>query len=68
MGELDVGRENCLEDKLIVDNKDEAKEWDAVINDCRNCKHGHFNDYWEMHFCYNTDKCVDWNLWEPVSV
>ena len=28
-----MDKENYLEDKLIADNKNEAKEWDAVIND-----------------------------------
>ena len=40
-------------------------EPEQAVKDCRNCKHGEYNDYWETHFCYNPNACTEWNLWEP---
>lgn len=37
---------------------------EQAIKDCRNCKHGRYNDYHQTMFCYNSDDCTDWNLWE----
>ena len=41
---------------------------ERAIKDCRNCKHGNYNDHWDTHFCYNPDNCVDWNLWEVKDI
>ena len=35
-----------------------------ALKDCRNCKHGQYNDHWDTYFCYNSGNCEDWNLWE----
>ena len=35
-----------------------------ALKDCRNCKHGQYNDHLDNYFCYNSDNCEDWNLWE----
>lgn len=41
---------------------------EQAIKDCRNCKHGRYNDYHKTMFCYNSDDCTDWNLWEPAEL
>ena len=41
---------------------------EQAIKDCRNCKYGRYNDYHETMFCYNSDDCTDWNLWEPAEL
>ena len=35
------------------------------VKDCRNCRHGHYNDHWGLPFCYNSKDCKEWELWEP---
>lgn len=42
-----------------------SAESQVAIKDCRNCKHGKYNDHWGTCFCYNPNDCADWNLWEP---
>lgn len=37
-----------------------------AIKDCRNCKHGFYNDHWETYFCYVPGACKDWDKWEPA--
>ena len=37
----------------------------TAIKDCRNCKHGHYNDIYDTPFCYNPKKCDNWENWEP---
>ena len=34
-------------------------------HDCSDCRHGKFNDHWNMNFCYNPQDCHDWDHWEP---
>ena len=36
-----------------------------AIKDCRNCKHGKYNDHYNANFCYSNDNCVNWDKWEP---
>ena len=50
--------------KKILDGVPSVKPEQAV-KDCRNCKHGKYNDHLKTHFCYNPNKCTEWNLWEP---
>ena len=40
---------------------------EQAIKDCRNCKHGKYNDHLETYFCYNPNECIEWNLWEPIA-
>ena len=40
---------------------------EQAVKDCRNCKHGKYNDHLETHFCYNPNECTEWNLWEPIA-
>ena len=35
--------------------------------DCRTCKYGHYNDHWDLPFCYNNKECKEWELWEPKA-
>ena len=37
------------------------------IKDCRNCKHGNYNDHWGTYFCYYSGDCNDWDKWEPSA-
>lgn len=39
-----------------------------MVKDCRNCKHGKYNDHWDTWFCYNDCECSNWDLWESVEV
>ena len=41
-------------------------ETEEYIKDCRNCRHGDYNDHWETYFCYCPDNCNNWDRWEPV--
>lgn len=36
-----------------------------AIKDCRNCKHLKYNDYHNEHFCYNTEDCLNFDMWKP---
>lgn len=36
-----------------------------AIKNCSTCRHGHFNDHWNIPFCYNDKECKEWELWEP---
>lgn len=45
-----------------------AVQPEQAIKDCRNCKHGRYNDYHKSMFCYNSNDCTDWNLWEPAEL
>lgn len=40
---------------------------EKAIKDCRNCKYGKYNDHYDISFCYNTDKCTDWDKWESAQ-
>ena len=40
---------------------------EQAIKDCRNCKYGNYNDHLDTHFCYNSNECIEWNLWEPST-
>ena len=40
---------------------------EQAIKDCRNCKHGSYNDHWDTYFCYCSSDCSDWNKWEPSA-
>lgn len=40
---------------------------EQAVKDCRNCKHGKYNDHLETHFCYNPNECTEWELWEPSA-
>ena len=44
-----------------------SAEPEQAIKDCRNCKHGAYNDHWDTYFCYCLDDCNDWNKWEPSA-
>ena len=38
---------------------------EKALKDCRNCKFSKYNDHYGIRFCYESDDCIDWNLWEP---
>lgn len=40
---------------------------EQAIKDCRNCKHGRYNDHWDTYFCYCPNDCNDWDKWEPST-
>ena len=40
---------------------------EQAIKDCRNCKHGHYNDVWDTYFCYCDENCTTWDKWEPAQ-
>ena len=40
---------------------------ERAIKDCRNCKHGNYNDHWDTYFCYYSGDCNDWDKWEPSA-
>lgn len=40
----------------------------TVVKDCRNCINGKYNDHYGISFCYESDNCVNWNLWEPSDL
>lgn len=42
-----------------------SAEPERAIKDCRNCKHGNYNDHWDTYFCYHSGDCNDWDKWEP---
>ena len=46
----------------------EQPQREQAIKDCRNCKNGRYNDHYGIRFCYESDDCVDWNLWEPKDI
>jgi Flp pilus assembly protein TadG len=52
--------EGALLELPFAENQPKMK----TIKDCRNCKHGHFNDHWDTYFCYNPNLCEDWDKWE----
>ena len=48
----------------VVSDMLPATERIQAIKDCRNCKEGKYNDHYGIHFCYCSDDCVNFNLWE----
>lgn len=40
---------------------------ERAMKDCRNCKHGNYNDHWGTYFCYHSGDCNDWDKWEPSA-
>ena len=44
-----------------------SAEPERAMKDCRNCKHGNYNDRWDTYFCYHSDDCNDWDKWEPSA-
>ena len=44
-----------------------SAEPERAIKDCRNCKHGNYNDHWDTYFCYHSDDCNAWDKWEPSA-
>lgn len=58
-----IGKLTCID---ILKRLPSAQSEQAV-KDCRNCKHGKYNDHLETHFCYNPNECTEWELWEPIA-
>lgn len=52
--------------KHIVDSMPTI-EPERAIKDCRNCKHGNYNDHWGTYFCYYSGDCNDWDKWESSA-
>lgn len=44
-----------------------SAESERAIKDCRNCKHGNYNDHWDTYFCYHSGDCNAWDKWEPSA-
>lgn len=54
---------------LIEEDKSSGLCWkvEEDSKDCASCGYGHYNDHWEMPFCYDNaeERCKNWNHWIP---
>lgn len=61
----DEDADRYIAEKILADVPSAQSE--QAVKDCRNCKHGKYNDHLETHFCYNPNECTEWELWEPIA-
>ena len=49
---------------LVESNAVIEQEKNKARCDCTTCKYGKYNDHWDMSFCYNPEKCDNFELYE----
>lgn len=61
-GDEDFDRQRCVAIDMAVRFLEGIEP--EAIKDCRNCKHGKYNDCFNVLFCNCNGDCKDWEKWE----